>query len=387
MAKTADRELLDLSRRFVGFTALSTPSVIIDAAVLEANIAGMQARVGGSPRLHPHVKTHKSIAIARRQLAAGAAGITTSRPPEAAVFIRAGIGPVTIAYPLLDIRQIDRLLELGTEHGVVLRFIADSEATIDALARARLGTSLPMPTFLKVDVGLGRIGVDPQSPRAIALAERIGASGLDFQGLISHAGHAYGAGNPDGIARIARQELDLLHRLRDRLSANGTAVPAISIGSTPTLLANAGFDGVGELRPGNYVFLDLTAVRLGIAVRNDLALGVAATVVASNDTYSIIDAGSKTLSSDLGAHGARITQAFGEAWVPGREEPLEVARLSEEHGFVEHGGKPLAPGTRLVVLPNHSCPVANLAQELVMLSPGGHAEAVPVDARNGSPVL
>lgn len=309
------------------------------------------------------------MTLARRQLEAGAQGITASRPPEALCFIRAGIGPVTIAYPIVDPLLAATLLRQGAEHQVGLRFIADSGTGLAALAQARRQTGLPVDVFLKVDVGLHRCGVDPRSAGAIALAQQVAPLGLTLCGLLSHAGHAYGAGSADAIGAIAREELEILAGFRHALVSHGIAVPRLSIGSTPTVLANAGFDGVDEVRPGNYLFLDLTACRLGLARRADLALGVAATVIAANADFSIIDAGSKTMSSDLGPHGVQVGSGFGEVWISGRETPLALARLSEEHGFVRNGNGPLPVGSTVLVLPNHACPVVNLATTLQQVGP------------------
>jgi D-serine deaminase-like pyridoxal phosphate-dependent protein len=121
------------------------------------------------------------------------------------------------------------------------------------------------------------------------------------------------------------------------------------------------------VRPGNYVFYDLTAVRLGLVERNNLALGVAAQIIAVNDHYAIANVGSKTLSSDLGAHGTSATKSFGEAWMIGQDEPMAVAKLSEEHAFLEWSGIRPAVGTPVLILPNHSCPVANLSGGMLVL--------------------
>lgn len=371
-------DMPDLSGGFSGFAELTTPAVVINGAALDANIAGMQSLTAGRVALHPHIKTHKSIALAQRQLAAGAAGITASRAPEALCFITAGIGPVTIAYPLVDPLAAANLLRQGAERDVELRFIADSETGLEALAEARRQTGLPVNVFLKVDVGLRRCGVDPLSTEAIALAQHIEPLGLTLFGLLSHAGHAYGAGSPDAIRAIARQELDILVTFRQALEKQGIAVPRLSIGSTPTALANVGFAGVDELRPGNYIFLDLTARRLGIARRADLALGVAATVISANADFSIIDAGSKTLSSDLGPHGVQVGSGFGEVWLADRDTPLELTKLSEEHGFVRNVKGPLPIGSKVLVLPNHSCPVVNLARQLHVV--GKNPATLAVDA-------
>ncbi len=156
-----------------------------------------------------------------------------------------------------------------------------------------------------------------------------------------------------------------------------------SVGSTPTVLAARRFDGLTEIRPGNYVFMDQTPLRLGLIPPSRLALSVLTTVISTNDRYAIVDAGSKTLSSDRGAHGADGLAGFGRAFVLGtandREASLVVEKLSEEHGFVVSGGRRLNPGDRLQVFPNHACPVVNLARALCVRS-GAAIESWTVDA-------
>lgn len=371
---------LDLSRRFPGFDTVATPAAVIDVIGLRTNIATMQAHVDGRAALHPHVKTHKSRLIAGMQRAGGAAGFTVARANEAAMLLDAGLGPVTLAQPL-----VSPLVAAGLVGAFVarsLRFIADSPATVAAAAGAAAATAdAPVAVFLKVNVGLNRCGVEPDGDAALSVVEAIRRDGrLRFAGLLSHAGHAYGAGTPEGVRQVAAEEKARLFRVRDRLGAAGIEVPAISIGSTPTLLADAGFDGIDEVRPGNYVFYDLAAVRLGLVTRNDVALGIAATVISTNSRYSIVNAGSKTLSSDLGAHGTGVA-GYGEAWARGRDTAIPVVRLSEEHGFLDTSSDPLPLGTPVVILPNHSCPVANLAHRLIGL--GGDGEVFLNDAPSG----
>jgi D-serine deaminase-like pyridoxal phosphate-dependent protein len=370
---------LDLTRRFPGFAAVATPAAVVDTAQLGANIAAMPARVGGRAALHPHVKTHKSRAIAALQREAGAVGFTVARANEAAMLLEAGLGPVTLAQPFVAPAVVAGLLGAFVARG--LRCIADSLATVAAVGAAAAEADGPVATFLKVDVGLHRCGVDPDGDAALAVARAIRDDGrLRFAGLMAHAGHAYGAGSPEGVRAVATAEKAMLARLRGRLEAAGIAVPAVSVGSTPTLLADAGFEGIDEVRPGNYVFYDLAAVRLGLVRRDDLALGVAATVISANSRFSIVNAGSKTLSSDLGAHGTGGV-GYGEAWVAGRDAPIAVAKLSEEHGFLATEGDPLPVGTAVLILPNHACPVANLAGRLVGL--GGTGEVFLNDAPSG----
>lgn len=372
------RDLPDLPG-FAGFERVATPAVVLNGAVMRTNIERMQGLAVDQIALHPHIKTHKSIDLARRQIAAGAAGVTASRATEASHFIAAGIPVVTIAYPIIDAAVATDLLKLASRHEVCLRFVIDSPNGVAALAQASRETGLKGQAFIEVDVGLKRCGVDPADDEALTLARSLAAEGIDFVGLLSHAGHSYGAASAAKIAEIAAAERELLLALHDRLTKAGFAPSQLSVGSTPTALCNAGFEGLTELRPGNYIFLDLTAVRLGIARRSDLALAVVASVISANDRYAIIDAGSKTLSSDIGPHGTGAGTGFGEAWLADGRGPLRVEKLSEEHGFLDCAGVRLDIGTKLLILPNHACPVANLASHLTELV-DGKAMQISVDA-------
>jgi D-serine deaminase-like pyridoxal phosphate-dependent protein len=361
----------------------ATPCVVVDRGRLEANLRRVQAIADANGvRLRPHVKTHKSVRIAAMQVAGGAVGITAAKPDEALVFVEAGIRSVTLAYPVIDPGRIDRLLAAGRERGTELRFIADHVDGVAALAGAARRHGMRLPVLMKVDVGLHRIGVDPEGPAALEVAGRIDADpDLLFAGLISHAGHAYGASGASGAADIAEVERICLLGVAGRLGRAGLRVAEISVGSTPTVLAQRDFAGLTEIRPGNYVFLDLTAVRLGVATLDDVALSVHATVVGCTERHAIVDAGSKVLSSDLGPHGTTGVTGFGRAFPVGRPmsgEGLVVEKLSEEHGFVRLAGGPIARGTRLAIVPNHSCVVANLATEFSITDGEG---AWPVDAR------
>ncbi|MBL26318.1 MAG: alanine racemase [Rhodospirillaceae bacterium] len=365
---------------------VESPCILIDTGRLEANIARMQRKaLARKVALRPHAKTHKVTEIAGLQLAAGAVGLTTSKSEEAVTFIEAGVPSVTVAYPLADPRKVDRVLGAARHHGTDTRFIVDSEAGLDLLAACAADRSTDgIPVLIKIDVGLGRCGLKEADPRIIDLARRADATrGLTFAGLLSHAGHAYAAGNADAVRAIATEEAAILNRLRSCLDDAGIATPCLSVGSTPTVLAAEDFGGVDEIRPGNYVFMDLTQLRLGVASLDEVALTVLTTVVSSHEGQAIIDAGSKVLSTDLGPHGTG-SGGYGRAWLAdaplGDGPGFAVTRLSEEHGFVATDGARLPVGTRLRIVPNHSCPVANLADRVIAFS-DGVSEPWPVAAR------
>ena len=371
----------------VPLSQIETPAVLVDRDRLLRNIDRVQAlanRYGVA--LRPHVKTHKCLEIARMQLERGAAGVTASKADEALVFIEAGVPSVTVAYPLVEEAKVRRLLAAAQACGTDLRVTVDSRLAVEVLARVASELRAIVGTFVEIDVGLRRCGLRENDPEIVELARFIGSSeGLRFAGLLSHAGHAYGAASTDEVAQIAAEECRILQPVRLTLEAAGIEVAEVSVGSTPTVLASEGYDGITEIRPGNYVFMDRTPLRLALASMEEIALTVLATVVSRNDDYCIIDAGSKVLTSDLGAHGTAGDGGYGVACALGESlatgTGLTIARLSEEHGFSPRAEGDLPVGAKVRIVPNHACPIVNLAEEVVVVSAGSEVDRWRVAAR------
>jgi D-serine deaminase-like pyridoxal phosphate-dependent protein len=318
-------------------------------------------------------------------MAAGACGITAAKVDEALPFIQDGIASVTLAQPQMIASKLDRLMAAAKTHAVDLRLVVDSLEGLALLAARAADHRLTVGVCVKIDVGLHRCGCRPGDPLVETLAARIQQHPqLAWSGLLAHAGHAYGAADRSAVAAIAEDERRTLLAEARRLEAAGLPTPALSVGATPTVLAAERFDGLSEIRPGNYVFMDRTPLRMGLIERGQIALSVLTTVISRNPHFLIVDAGSKTFSSDTGAHGTGQSTDFGCAWPAAHfgdpAQALPLVRLSEEHGFIPRGNHDLPLGTRLRVLPNHACPVANLTPVLTVL--GGHTvEEWPVDAR------
>ncbi|MEO0569692.1 MAG: alanine racemase [Pseudomonadota bacterium] len=342
---------------------LETPCLLIDQAKLLRNLNDMRLRAEtGGVTLRPHIKTHKSIDIAKLQIEIGGAnGICTSKPDEALVFIQAGFKDITVAFPIIDPRKLDRVLLAARSNRTEMSFIADSEAIVEEIGNAAIRAGVRPSVFMKVDVGLHRVGVEPTHQKAVSVATAIDRhKALNFGGLLSHAGHAYAATNQLEIEQIAECERMTMLELADKLKGAGIAVQKISVGSTPSVLATNSFKGLNEIRPGNYVFMDATAMRLGVASLDQVSFSVLSTVVSRNNSFAIIDAGSKVLSSDKGPHGTGA-DGFGLAYVDDLcADPFQICRLSEEHGWIAHRGFDLSVGTKVRIVPNHSCVVANL---------------------------
>lgn len=366
------------------YETVETPALIVERDVLNSNlrrIAAIAKRHGTI--LRPHVKTHKSLWLAGLQVQSGASGLTVAKPSEALVFLQGGFDDITVAYPLLDAGKLDRLFETARRFNAKLQLVADSRQSIDALAAAATKAGLDVHVLVEIDVGLHRCGIAPEKAAATELIALIDAAPhLSFAGIFSHAGHSYHAENSEQIAAIAEDERRTMCELANALRTAGIAVPAVSVGATPTVIAGRDFDGITEIRPGNAVFMDMTQVALDIATRADIALTVIATVVSVNDSFAIVDAGSKTLSSDQGPHGSKAITGYGLATPlnePDRE--LSIVALSEEHGFIRHDQRPLAVGERVRIWPNHACPVINLADSFTVVDADGTSHLQRVDAR------
>lgn len=358
--------------------ALRTPAVLIDRGRALKNIARMQeAASSRGLRLRPHSKTHKSPVIATWQLERGAVGICCAKLGEAEVFAEAGITDIRLPYPLHP-SNADRVIALLDR--IRLSFIVDHPAVArqwsDAMARAGKRAAV----LVKVDVGFHRCGIDPAAANAVAMIKDVASlPGLDFRGLLSHAGHAYHANSENELRQMAKDEAWTMRELAAKCRKAGITIDEISAGATPPARFSIEQDGFTEFRPGNYVYFDRTQVALGAAAADDCALTVLATVVSkpANDRI-ILDSGSKTLTND-GARGFVAAPGFGA--ILGHDN-LVVERLSEEHATVRvtNGSTTLEPGDRVRVLPNHSCVVSNLVDQAWLVE-GETVEPLPIAAR------
>ncbi len=345
----------------------------MDAGRLDRNLramAGSAARRGLA--LRPHVKTHKSVEIARRQREHGAIGVSVATLGEAETFADAGLDEIFVAYPLwADPQRAPRLRALAGR----IRLMAgvDSLAAVHELAAAVQGHA-ELRVLVEVDCGLRRSGVAPADAGRIAAAAA--RAGLAVDGVFTFPGHSYAPGAP---ARAAADEAAALSAAADSLAAAGLPCPVRSGGSTPSAAQAAGpADGgpVTELRPGVYAFNDAQQVILGSCTLDEVALSVLATVVSTPAPDRVVlDSGAKVLGYDrpAWAPGHGLLPAFPEATVTGLWEHHAVA--------VTGAGERPAVGDRVVVVPNHVCTVVNLVDELHVVQDGRIAERWPVDAR------
>ena len=344
---------------------LPTPALLIDLEILERNFGFMQGRANElRVTLRPHIKTHKCLEIATRQRDLGAKGITVSTFYEAEVFLAAGFTDITWAFPLPPVyaARVARFPE-----STCLRVVIDgreAKGHLDKICRTK---GRKVHVWLKVDCGYHRAGVDPKTAEAEYLVKSLSESKvLEFDGILSHSGHAYHARRREEILPFAREERDTMVEFAGRMRAKGYQVPAVSVGSTPAMTVVDDLTGINEMRPGNYAFYDYTQAMIGSCGVGECALTVLSSVIShqAGASHFLTDAGALALSKDAGPTHVKNQMGMGcifENYERKRlEAHLELTTLSQEHGRVNaeaaryiEGRFPV--GERVRILEHHSC--------------------------------
>ena len=343
---------------------LETPVPIIDIGIVERNLIRWQQRcdaLGIANR--PHIKTHKLIALAKAQIEIGAAGITVQKLGEAEVMADGGITDMLLTYNVVGRHKLERLAALMRR--TAIKVVADNETVLEGLGHAAAMAGRPLDVLVECDTGAGRNGV--QTPQAaIALAQAIDRTpGLAFGGLMTL---------PKNGAR--GQMADFLGGAHAGLSASGLAPATVSTGGSPDMWKDEGLAEVTEYRAGTYIYSDRMQVAAGAVTPDDCALSILSAVVSvPTENRAMLDAGSKSLTSDLlGLEGYGEVRSLSGA---------PIYSMSEEHGFLDISrvnDKPKV-GDLLRITPNHVCPVVNLFDKVVFIRGEEVLGAVRVDAR------
>jgi len=324
---------------------LETPVPVVDIDRMEVNIARLQTYLDDHNIANrPHVKTHKIPAIAKMQMDAGAIGITCQKVSEAEVMADAGFNDIFVPYNIIGASKLKRLMALASRINVSVT--VDSAFTSRGLSNAAMIADLTLTVLIECDTGGGRCGV--QSPQEAAeLARLIGSlPNLHFGGLMTYP---------------SNEHLDnFVRETRSLLKDDNLPIERVSGGGTPTMWEAHTHPELTEHRAGIYVYGDRLTLRSGAVTMDTCALKIFTTVV-SRPTLDrgILDAGSKTLSSDLhGLEGYGYICEYPEA---------KIYMLTEEHGHVDFSACPRKPeiGERVSIIPNHCCTVTNLFDEFI----------------------
>ncbi len=339
---------------------LQTPALVLDRGVLATNLADMAEAVGRTGvHLRPHLKTAKSVDVARLAVAGQFGGIAVSTLAEAEHFAAAGFRDILYAVGIVP-AKLDRVAAL-VRSGINLMVVTDDPDTASAIV-ARAG-AVPR-VLIELDCGEGRAGIAPDSDQLLAVASKLGAA---CAGVMTHSGHSYACADFAAMAALAEVERQAAVLAADRLRAIGTDVSVVSVGSTPTSRHAAHLEGVTETRPGVYMFQDLQQIQLaGLGIER-IAVTVLAAVTGRRpaDRAVLIDAGGIALSKDRSTATMPVDYRFGlmlDHLGQPRYGDAIVQRANQEHGLVSVPAhtpfEELTVGTLVRVATNHVCMTA-----------------------------
>ena len=344
--------------------AIDTPALVVDERIVLQNIRKLQEHCNSAGlNFRPHIKTHKSVRMAKAQCDAGAVGINCQKIGEAEVMADAGFDDILITFNIIGKSKLDRLRQL--HHRVTkLVVVADSAFVIDGLADAFEQAERPLNVMIECDTGGGRCGVQtPES--AVNLARSVVQSnGLSFAGLMTYPG----PGDGDSAAIFMKQAVSQIHSL-------GIRDFAVSTGGSPDMWLAGTHDIFTEYRAGTYIYNDRSLMVRGTCQQSDCAAIVVATVVSMPAPgRAVIDAGSKALTSDLlGLEGYGYVVDHTDA---------HIVALSEEHGTLSiMPDTQMNIGDRISIIPNHICVVSNLFDSAWLIEVSGACVPLPIDAR------
>jgi D-serine deaminase-like pyridoxal phosphate-dependent protein len=343
--------------------ALETPRLVLDLDRLEKNCAAMRARCATlSVALRPHVKTAKSVDVARIATGGAPLGITVSTLREAEHFAAAGYRDMLYAATIVPSKfaHAARIQASGAD----LILATDSAAVVAAASRFAGERNITLAFVIEIDCGEHRSGLPPDGP-VVALARAIDtAPGLRLRGVMTHAGHSYDTNDPAKVAPVAAAERDAAVGAAAALRAAGLPCDIVSIGSTPTVLHADHLRGVTEVRAGIYMVWDLAQLSRNMCTIDQIAVSVLAAVIGHNRAGRalILDAGALALSKDIGANKHLADAGYGYVCDPrtlARLGKLSVNGVHQEHGTVtvddEAWFARLPVGSLVRVLPNHAC--------------------------------
>ena len=323
---------------------LITPALVLDVDAAQRNIDHMASELKqmGGATIRPHYKTHKSPDLARRQLQAGAGGLSMATVWEAAILAAAGMDDLFVVNMVAHPGKVRVLAELARDHRVLVA--VDEAANAAALSAAAVTAGSTLGIMVEVDTGMDRCGVDDAADCLAVARQVMDLPGLRFEGITGYEGHC--TLTPDTELRHERQReaMKFFTGVAELLEADGIGCPIRSAGGIATWSWTAAYPGMTEIQAGTYVVMDNFHGRMVPGFEHSLT--IQATVISRQSGKVIVDAGNKSV-----ADPADVTMV-------GHDH--KVFRFDEEHGiFDAAGGSPLRVGDPVALVPGYSPSTVN----------------------------
>eukprot|EP00761_Pharyngomonas_kirbyi_P003645 gb/GECH01003649.1/.p1 GENE.gb/GECH01003649.1/~~gb/GECH01003649.1/.p1 ORF type:complete len:450 (+),score=87.25 gb/GECH01003649.1/:1-1350(+) len=406
---------------------LITPSLILNRSIMERNAQRISEKAEAhNLQLRPHLKTSKSAPV--METAFGGSGrsgplcVSTLREIEwmanqpflhhehheyeqdhhqRPIQHNPTWQDFTYAVPITP----DKLRHVASflRRGIGVRVITDSLDMASRIGEIGHRENVVVPTMIELDCGQHRTGIEPDHPDTVAIAETLHRHpNTDFRGVLTHGGHSYHVQGAAAIQDIAEEERQKAVFAADAIAQRGIDCRDVSIGSTPTVVQGTCFDGVTEIRPGVYLFMDLWMAGLHVCTQDDIALSVLTSVVSSDHGQVVVDAGALALSQDRNTAGWDFDAGYGRVLdLDGSDTGLIVKAVNQEHGILGYADGETSKriqdeekddgstidntqrlskdlrfpvGTKLRILPNHACMTAAMYDRYHVVGSTGDEE-------------
>lgn len=361
---------------------IDTPALLVDREIMMRNIKEMQEKADkANVGLRPHIKTHRMPELALLQLEHGAAGITVAKIGEAEVMASHGIKDIFIANEIVGISKLERIRALSEK--ITIRLGVDSKFHVDQLAQVFQSAQNPIEVLIELEVGENRSGVISDED-LINLAKYVHSQEkVALKGIFSHEGHTYKARDVDECRKLAVESQKRTLRAAQLIRREGIPIETVSIGATPSLMQAEIIEGITEIRPGTYIFMDAGQAN----ALNDFSVCAASVLVSiiskPTDERVVFDAGAKTLTTQNRPSGICATEGLGYVK---KSENVRVSGLFDEHGLIndKRFRSIVEVGDKVEVIPNHICPTCSLYEKAYLVSAGRVVKEIPVLCRGKS---
>ena len=323
---------------------LITPALVLDVDAAQRNIDHMASELKqmGAAVIRPHYKAHKNPDLARRQLQAGAGGLSMATVWEAAILAAAGMDDLFVVNTVAHPAKLRVLARLARDHRVLVA--VDEAANAAALSAAAVTAGSTLGIMVEVDTGMDRCGVDDAADCLAVARQVMHLPGLRFEGITGYEGHC--SLTPDNDLRHERQReaMKFFTGVAGVLEADGIECPIRSAGGIATWNWTAAYPGVTEIQAGTYVVMDNFHGQMAPGFEHSLT--IQATVISRRSDKVIVDAGNKSV-----ADPADVTMMGYDH---------KVFRFDEEHGiFDAAGGSSLRVGDPVALVPGYSPSTVN----------------------------
>ncbi len=364
----------------MGYKDLDTPSLIINREIVMDNIKFMQDYADRhNVALRPHTKTHKMPYFAKVQRDAGAKGITVAKVGEAETMAANGIDDIFVANQIVGVKKLERVKKLSQSINIYIGI--DCIEHVEAIEKVFDGEDKKAEVLIEIEVGENRSGIIEEED-FISLVNYIKTcNNVNLKGIFSHEGHSYAAKDIEDCREIYFASQRRTLRFAEIAEELGCKLEVVSIGSTPSTMHDFDIlDGITEIRPGTYIFMDAAQAN-AIESYDRCAATVLATIISRpTEERVILDVGAKGLTAQTRTKGFSATKGLG--YIKGFDN-VYIHAVFDEHAIIydKKFREQVQIGDKVEIIPNHICPVCNLYEKAYLVSKEELVEEIEISCR------